>query len=240
MKTLATLALVVLYIVLGTPNLSLSAGSNAVTGTNGLGLMSYPVTNESVEDGLRKNREALRALPRFQSNDALTHLQLATILSQQGDPNGAIEEYQVALSLDPSSVEAYRGLGAVFIDKHEWTQAQQALQKGTILNPQDHQAFYWLGRSLIAQGHFPQAQKALTTATQLDPTNPEAYSDLGLALMAQGLIQEAEKALAQAITLQPDFAEAHHRLEHVQSTHGNPPDLIQRTQQILDTIFRRE
>jgi hypothetical protein len=52
------------------------------------------VTNESVEAGLRKLREALRTSPEFQANDAPTHLRLAKILSYQGDPNGAIEEFR--------------------------------------------------------------------------------------------------------------------------------------------------
>ena len=96
-----------------------------------------PVTNERVEAGLRKNREALRALAEFQTNDAPTHLQLAEILSQQGDPNGAIEEYQAALQLNPKMAEAFRGLGAVYIDTHEWEKTEQALQKGTKLNPSE-------------------------------------------------------------------------------------------------------
>ncbi len=193
-----------------------------------------------MEAELGKNREALRSSPKFQTNDALTHLQFATILSQQGDPNGAIEEYHATLKLNPSLDEPYRGLGAVYIDMHECDKAEQALQKGTALNPHDHQAFYWLGRSLLALKRFSQAQEALETATQLDQNNPEVQSDLGLTLMAQGLIQEAEKALKKAITLQPDFAEAHHRLEQVQAASTNPQALIQSAQDILRTLFRRE
>ncbi len=199
-----------------------------------------PTTNERVESGLGKTRETLRALPKFKKNDALTHWQLATILSQQGDPNGAIEEYLAALELNPSLSAAYRELGAVYIDKHEWKKAEQSLEKGTTLNPHDHLAFYWLGRSLLAQERFPLAQTALSTATQLEPNNPETQSDLALALMAQGLFQEAEVAIKTAIRLQPDFAEAHHRLERMQASHANPHELIQAAHDILDTLFRRE
>lgn len=79
-----------------------------------------PVTNQSVEAGLLKRRNALRSSPEFQKHNAPTHLRLAEMLSQQGDPNGAIEEYQVAIQLNPASAEAYRGLGAVYIDTHQW------------------------------------------------------------------------------------------------------------------------
>ena len=95
-----------------------------------------------MEHGLRKNRKALRDSPEFTEKNESTHLRLAAILSQQGDPNGAIEKYHAALRLNPKLAEAYRRLGAVFIDKHEWQKAGQALQNGTALNPQDHLAFY--------------------------------------------------------------------------------------------------
>ncbi len=198
------------------------------------------VTNESVEAGLRKYRKSLRQTLQFQKNDAPTHLRLAEVLSQQGDPNGAIEEYQAAIQLNSEMAEAFRGLGAVFIDKHDWKKAEQSLRKGTALNPQDHLTFYWLGRSLLAQGHFSQAQEALETATQLDPMNPEAQSDLALSLMAQGLIQEAEKTLKIAIRQQPDFAEAHHRLEQVRASRDDSDQLIQAARLILHVLFRRE
>jgi Flp pilus assembly protein TadD len=199
-----------------------------------------PVTDESVEVGLRKNREVLRKTPQFQTDDAPTHLRLAEILSQQGDPNGAIEEYEAVIALNPRMVEAYRGLGAVYIDKHEWEKAEQALRMSTELDAQDNLAFYWLGRSLMAQDHFRQAHEAFETATDLAPTDAEAYSDLGLVLMAQGYNKEAEHALRQAINLQPDLAEAHHRLERVRATQDSSQQLIQSARKILHTLFRRE
>ena len=199
-----------------------------------------PITNEFVERELRKHREALRDSPEFTEKNESTHLQLAAILSQQGDPNGAIQEYQAALALNPSLSEAYRDLGAVYIDKHEWQKAEQSLRKGTELNQQDHRAWYWLGRSLIAQEHFPQAREALVTAIQIDPTNPQLHSDLGLALMAQGHFKKAGETLRHAISLQPDFAEAHDRLERVRDAHDNSEKLILEARDILDTLFRRE
>jgi len=208
--------------------------------TEEIGIPETPITNDQVEAGLRKNRETLRNTPPFQTNDAPTHLRLAQVLSQQGDPNGAIEEYQAAIQLNPEMAEAFRGLGAVYIDTHEWEKAEHALGKSTQLNPHDPQAWFWLGRSLIAQEHFQQAQEALETASHVSPHEAETFSDLGLTLMAQGHIHEAEKALKNAIDLQPDFAEAHHRLEQVRAARDNPHQLIQSAQHILHTLFRRE
>lgn len=201
---------------------------------------SAPVTNECVETSLRHKREALRQLPEFSSGQAETHLKLAELLMQQGDPNGAIEEYQTTLELKPKMAQALRGMGAVYLDTHEWEKAEQALRKGVELNPEDHQAWYWLGRSLIAQEHFQQAREAFETATHFAPNDAEIFSDLGLAFMAQGNHQEAETALKNAINLQPDFAEAHHRLEQVRAAQEDPQQLIRSARNILHVLFRRE
>ena len=199
-----------------------------------------PITNQQVEAELRKIRQSLRLSPEFQNNDVVTHLRLARLLSQQGDPNGAIEEYQAVIRLQPDSAVAYRELGAVFIDKHEWRQAENALERSTQFDQANSQSYYWLGRTLMAQHDFDQAEVALTRASRLDPLDAETYSDLGLVLMAQGKTHKAQRALSQAIHLQPDFAEAHHRLEQIQSFSESSHDLIQSAEQILHTLFRRE
>ena len=198
------------------------------------------MTNEQVEAGLRSIRESLRRSKNFQSNDAPTHLRLAEILAQQGDPNGAIEEYQAALRLNPTLAVAYRDMGAIYLDKHEWKQAESALIHSVELNRQDSQAHYWLGRTLLAQQHFARATEGFVTAANLDDRNAEFFSDLALAYMVQGKHEEAELALHQAISLRPDLAEAHHRLEVVKAAKQDSARLIQSTQELLEIYFRRE
>jgi len=220
-------------------NIALSAQESPLTSEK-TRVSGNPVTNESVEAGLRAMRDTLRASPAFRKNDGPTHRRLGKVLSQQGDPNGAIEEYQAAIQLNPSLAETYRELGAVYLDTHEWPKAEQALKQAVKRNPQDHQAFYWLGRSLMAQQHFSQARGAFEMALQLNSHDAEFYSDLGLVLMALGHLKETENVLRQAIDLQPDYAEAHHRLERARAAQDDPQELIRSAQQILRTLFRRE
>lgn len=123
---------------------------------------SSPVTNERVEAGLRKIRNARRTSPEFQRKDVPIHLRLANILSQQGDPNGAIEEYQVSIQLNPDMAEAYRGMEAVYLDKHEWILAEDALERSSRIDQADGRMWFWLGRILLAQRKFSEAAEALT------------------------------------------------------------------------------
>jgi cytochrome c-type biogenesis protein CcmH/NrfG len=64
---------------------------------------------------------------------------------------------------------AYRGLGAVFIDKHEWRNAKDAMRNSTWLDSTDSETFYWLGRAHMAQHNSSGAIAAFTTATDLNP-----------------------------------------------------------------------
>ncbi len=199
-----------------------------------------PVTNECVEAGLRKRREALRGEAAFPVNTLATHLKLAEILNQQGDPNGAIEEYRAALQLDPDLAGAFLGMGAVFLDQHEWKQAEDALKRAAQLDSGNSQIEYWLGRSLLAQQKFHEAQLAFRTATKLNPDDAETFSDLGLTYMAQGRSTDAINTLRQAIALRPDFAEAHSRLELANAFKLDEDRLIHETAKIIQMLFRRD
>ncbi|HNP27942.1 MAG: tetratricopeptide repeat protein [Nitrospira sp.] len=199
-----------------------------------------PVTNECVEAGLRTRREKLRAEAAFQADTPATHVKLADLLNQQGDPNGAIEEYRAAIQLDPGLADAFRGLGAVYLDQHEWKKAEHALEQAAHLDSENSQIRYWLGRALLAQQKFLEARQALKTATKLNPNDAEAFSDLGLSFMAQGQSRDAINALQQAIRLRPDYSEAHSRLELANALKLNKDQLVHETAKILQILFRRE
>ncbi|GJL60799.1 MAG: hypothetical protein NPIRA03_36560 [Nitrospirales bacterium] len=193
-----------------------------------------------MEAGLRRRRDALRAEAAFQANTPATHLALAEILNQQGDPNGAIEEYRAAIQLDPDLASAFQGMGAVYLDRHDWKQAEHVLERAVQLDSQNSQIEHWLGRALLAQQKFGEAQHALQSATKLNPYDAEVFSDLGLTYMAQGQSTKALTALQQAIRLQPDYSEAHSRLELTDTFKYNQDQLILETNKILQLLFRRE
>jgi cytochrome c-type biogenesis protein CcmH/NrfG len=199
-----------------------------------------PVTNECVEAGLRARREVIRAEAAFQVKTPATHLKLAERLNQQGDPNGALEEYRAAIQLDPGLAGAFLGMGAVYLDQHAWNQAEEVLERAAHLDSENSQVGYWLGRSLLAQQKFHEAQDAFNTATRLNPNDAEALSDLGLTYMAQGQSKDAINALRQAIRLRPDFSEAHSRLELAEAFTLKEDLLVQETAKILQLLFRRK
>src|SRR5262245_51874328 len=152
-------------------------------------------TEAGLEEEFRRAREKLRFSPEFAGTDAETHIRFAEALHHRGDLTGATEEYHAAIKLNSELTQAYRGLGVVLIDRHDWMGAVKALDITTRRRPDDAEAFYWLGRALMARGDWTEASQALATAIRLKPDDAEAYVDLGLMHMVQDNPTAAEQAL---------------------------------------------
>lgn len=196
-------------------------------------------TEEDLEADFRRARNTLRASPEFQSDSAETHYRLGKALHHGGDMNGAAEEYRFAVVRDPRFVEAFRDLGALLLDRHDYTGAVTALDQAVQLGRQDGETYYWLGRGLMGKHDWAAAAAALETATRVKPDDAEAYADLGLVRMVQGDLAGATEALRVSIELKPDYADAHALLETLTAHHSDRDQVIQAAQKILATMFGR-
>ena len=94
-------------------------------------------TEAGLEEEFRQAREKLRLSPEFAGTDAESHIRFAQTLHHRGDLTGATEEYQAAIELNSELTEAYRGLGVVLIDRHDWVGAVKALNITTQRRPDD-------------------------------------------------------------------------------------------------------
>jgi tetratricopeptide (TPR) repeat protein len=197
-------------------------------------------TEADLEAEFRRSRELLRSSPAFSGTDAQTRYRLAEELSRRGDMNGAAEEYRAAIGLDPEFGEAYRGLGQVLLDYHDYAGATEALEAAVRLHQDDGEAYYWLGRALMGVGRWPNAARAMETAVQLKPDDADAYADLGLLHMVQGNTIEAQVALDRAIRLKPDDAEAHRLRELLLRHQEDRQQLILAARKVLQDLFERQ
>jgi tetratricopeptide (TPR) repeat protein len=128
----------------------------------------------------------------------------------------------------------------VFIDTHEWSNAEVVLRTGIRLDNTDSQMFYWLGRALMAQQKFSRAADAFTTSSDLNPQDAEWFSELELVRMAQGSCIGRRQRPDTAIQLKPDYAEAHHRVERLRASQQDREQLTHAAFEILNLLFRRE
>lgn len=117
---------------------------------------------------------------------------------------------QTALSLDPSSAEAYTALAfATYRQDWDFARAEQYFQKAIALNPDYPLAHQWYGEFLGDLLRFDQSLTELRRARDLDPLSPMAGADLADGYMHAGRMQDAIAELDRIVELYPDFLPAH-------------------------------
>ncbi len=89
---------------------------------------------------------------------ALQHKLTADGLLRGGKTTQAIEEYQKALALDPSSKPLYFNIAVAYKIQKDFKQAIWALEKLAALDPQDVEAQYNLGVLYLYEGNLDQAK----------------------------------------------------------------------------------
>lgn len=120
-------------------------------------------------------------------------------LNLRDDTNAAIEGYQQALKLRPDEAELHEALGALFLKKKSYDEAQAELETSLRLDPSRARTLYLLGRLHVQKRENEQAVPYLEKALRYQPDMPEACGLLGTAYVRLGedakAIPELEKAL---------------------------------------------
>jgi tetratricopeptide (TPR) repeat protein len=112
----------------------------------------------------------------------------------------AIEQFELAIRLDPNFAPAYSGLA----DAYDFGEG-----------------FYF------APSVFPKAKAAVEKALQLDDTSAEAHTSLGMFKYCFAYDWAgAETELRRAIALNPSYAEAHHQYGWVLAAQGREDDAL--------------
>ena len=89
-----------------------------------------------MEQGRLKNAQTVfEGLVISNPYDGYFHAVLGSIYQKQGLVDGAIEEYTLALGLDPANVEAYVNRGELLIGKGNFAQAAADFKKAIELDP---------------------------------------------------------------------------------------------------------
>jgi TolB-like protein/lipopolysaccharide biosynthesis regulator YciM len=129
---------------------------------------------------------------------------------------------QTALSLDPTSAEAYNSLAfATYRQDWDFNRADQYFRRAIELNPNYAVAHQWYGEFLGDMRRFDQSIAELLKARELDPLSAMVGCDLAEGYLHAGRIAEAEAELKRVLNLYQDFAPAHAYLVGVYSKQSN-------------------
>ncbi len=153
-------------------------------------------------------RAALCQVP----DDDVVWCELASVLSEAGQPDDAATCYRTALRLQPTSAPAYYNLGVLLFGAKQFAEAATAFRTVLDLRPDHPDAPNKLGATLLEMGECESAASYLALAVERQPTRPAPHSNLGVALRELGQVEAAEACFVRALDLDQDFAKARYNL----------------------------
>ncbi|MEH2375996.1 tetratricopeptide repeat protein [Nostoc sp.] len=126
-----------------------------------------------------------------------------------GNYEGAVEDFNQAIKLDPQNALAYNKRGDAYYRLGDYEQAQADSSQALLLNPQDTNAYFDRGFAFSELHKYKEAIADYNQAIKLNPKSAYAYYGRGLALTQLKDNKGAIRDFSKAIALKPRYTEAY-------------------------------
>ena len=180
--------------------------------------LATPCAKKDAEGAIKHLLKALAIDPKYamaRNNLVLVHLDLGNALLAKKDTAGAIQQYRMALDVNPASANAHLALGNVLRDTQDAAGAIEHYRKAIDLNPNWAEAHVNLGRVFYDKKDLATAVQHFQKAIDINPSHAVAHSNLGNCLRDKKDGAGALKHCLKAVELDPDHADAHNNLGNV-------------------------
>jgi eukaryotic-like serine/threonine-protein kinase len=137
------------------------------------------------------------------SDLAIAHNCLGIVSDGTGAYQRAVDEFQRAARLDPSSDSALLGLASAFDKLGRSAEAESFFKRAIDLHPQYWEGYARLGTFYFNAARYREAEEQFRRLTLLVPEGDIGYSNLGAAYLAEGRYAEAVTQFNDALHLQP-------------------------------------
>ena len=138
-------------------------------------------------------------------HDPGANLTYAGFLQQQGLPDRAMSQYQIALDKNPRDPGTLTTLGDMLATRGDFDHALGYYQNAISINPLDVSPFLGMSSAYRDQGQIAQAEQAIAGALKIGPGVAKPHAALANLYIQQGKPSEAEQELKRAIELDPSF-----------------------------------
>ncbi|MCC5647408.1 tetratricopeptide repeat protein [Nostoc sp. CHAB 5824] len=128
---------------------------------------------------------------------------------EAGNYEGAVEDFNQAIGLDPRNALAYNRRGDAYYRLGDYEQAQADSSQAILLNPQDANAYFDRGFAFSELGKYKEAIADYTQAIKLNSKDAYAYYGRGLARAQLKDNKGAIGDFSKAIALKPQSTEAY-------------------------------
>lgn len=106
-----------------------------------------------------------------------------------------------AISLDPDCLEAYRRLGTIYVNQHQFGKGETIYRKLAVNIPDDAVIYSNLALCLFQQQQLPEAKLYYKKAIEIDPERPGRFFSLGQVLYQLEEYEEAREYLEKAVAM---------------------------------------
>lgn len=149
--------------------------------------------------------QALEIYPKL----AVAHVQIGTVLHEQGKTDEAIRACRKAIALYPNQDQPYVTLGKFLSAAGKTDEAIEANRMAIERNPTAANAYCNLGVGLQRKGEFNAAVAAYSKALEIQPSFYLVHCHLGSVYHDLGETDKATDACLKAIEINPNHAEAY-------------------------------
>ena len=157
---------------------------------------------------------------------ALPRLQFGIAHAENGDLEGALEQYRIALEIEPKNSAAYSNIGLVYSDTGRPDQAVEYFQKALQLKPASFAARNNLGVAYSRMGLSGNAIDQFRESLALQPLQPGVHNNLGNEFRRMGRFDQAIAEYRKALALQPDNADAYNNIGVAYGQMGRADDAV--------------
>jgi tetratricopeptide (TPR) repeat protein len=169
------------------------------------------------------------------TDNGVAHSNLGTALAEQGKLEAALEQFQIAVQINPGYADFHNNFGnALFQVGKAYDAAAQyqiALQEGQ----NDAVVHNNLGNALEQEGKTDEAVAQYQIALQINPRYAEAEYDLGNAFALHEKPDQAIIHYEKALQINPGYGEAHDNLGITLMNKGNVTGAMAQYQMALQT-----
>ncbi|GCL41655.1 tetratricopeptide repeat-containing S1 family peptidase [Dolichospermum planctonicum] len=161
---------------------------------------------------LKRYREAEAAINKAieLSPRAAFYINRGLVRADLGDKQGAIDDYNLAIKINPNIAQAYYNRGIVRDDLGDKPGAIQDYNLAIKINPNDAYAYYNRGIVRYESGNKQEAIDDYTQAIKFNPNYANAYYGRGIVRNELGDKQGAIDDYTQAIKFNPNYANAYY------------------------------
>jgi|GEM_PF-224355 len=162
------------------------------------------------------------------------YLRWGDLKFNQGYYDQALAEYDRALELKASNVQALVNRGVAYFEKKDFNAAQSDFEKALKLDAQQQLAYNNLALISARQNQLDQAAKFVERALDFDPVNPIYLNNKGYILLLQKKNEEAKKLIERALEKEPQNSYAHRNLGMYWMQNGNKVEALNELKKAYD------